>query len=137
VDQDERTLLARERTSLANERNKLANERNRLANERTFLAWVRTGLASVGGGLAIIRFLTFQDRNHQILAQIIGCLLVALGISLFILSFFDYKHSYQKLRIKDGYAGSVASMSAIAFVLTIVSISLLLIAFKLIEELNL
>lgn len=120
---DESTILARERTSLA-------NERTRLANERNYLAWTRTGLASVGGGLAIIRFLTFQNLTHQLAAQIIGCILVGLGIVIFSLSFLDYKHSSEKINVTHGYAGSVWTIWGISFVLITVSIILLLIAFK-------
>lgn len=120
---DERILLARERTELS-------KERSRLANERTFLAWIRTGLASVGGGLAIAHFLTFHDATHQILAEVVGCILVILGIVIFGLSFFDYRSSYQKLHVKGVYAGSVGVISAISFTLIAISLVLLAIVFK-------
>lgn len=120
---DENTLLARERTMMA-------SERTRLANERNYLAWTRTGLASVGGGLAIIRFLNFQNLNHQMTSQAIGCVLVLLGIGIFSLSFLDYKRSSEKLRVVHGYAGSIWSVCIISFVLITVSLILLLIAFK-------
>lgn len=122
-DTEVRNLLARKRTLLA-------TERNRLANERTFLAWTRTGLASVGGGLAIIRFLTFQHLMHQVMSQVIGGVLVLLGIAIFALSFFDYRNSYRKLRVKNGFAGSVWTISVICFVLIAVSAVMLFIAFK-------
>ena len=117
---DERILLAHQRTVLANERNKLANE-------RTFLAWTRTGLAIVGGGVAIIRLLTFENPNHQKVAQLIGAVLIVLGIIMFFLSFIDYSNSYKKLKVKDAYAGSIWSIALIAFILTIISIMLLVI----------
>jgi putative membrane protein len=121
--QDENTLLARERTHLA-------RERNRLANERTFLAWIRTGLASVGGGLAIIRFLTFQHLSHQITAQIVGSILVGLGIAIFFLSLFDYKRTCESLKLESGCASSVRVMSVISFILIGISFALLIIAFR-------
>lgn len=121
VEPDERVLLARERTDLA-------IERNRLANERTFLAWTRTGLAAVGGGIAVIRFLTFQTGAHRITAHFIGCVLVLLGIGLFSLSFFDYKSSYNKLKLQDG-AGSLWSMGTVSVLLIVISIILLFIVF--------
>lgn len=124
-DSDERVHLAKERTLLA-------NERNRLANQRTFLAWVRTGLATVAGGLAIVRYLTFNTESHRIVSQIVGCILVLLGIGIFSVSFFDYKSSYKKLKVKGGYAGSLWMISSIAWVLAAVSIVLLLIVFGLI-----
>src|ERR1700721_145720 len=103
-EKDPRLFLARQRTLLA-------NERNRLANERTFLAWIRTGLAVVGGGVALIRLLSFENPEHQKVAQIIGGVLICLGICMFFLSFLDYLGSYRKLAVKDGYAGSVWSIS--------------------------
>ena len=118
-DTDERILLAKKQTLLA--------------NERTFLSWTRTGLACVGGGLAIIRFLTFQNSSHQLLAQLMGSVLVLLGVSIFTLSLFDYMDSYKKLQIKNGYAGSVWTISTITFILITVSLLLLLIAFKFAE----
>ncbi len=120
---DESTLLARERTSLA-------TERNRLANERTFLAWTRTGLACVGGGLAIMRFLIFQTVTHQMMSQLVGGILVVLGIAIFGLSLFDYRRTYKKLSVHNGFAGSVGAVSAISFVLIAVSLVLLFIAFR-------
>ena len=121
---DESTLLARERTVLA-------TERNRLANERTFLAWTRTGLGSVGGGLAIIRFLVFQNFIHQVMSQMLGGVLVLLGLIIFVLSFFDYKNSCKALKVQSGYAGSIWTIGAISFVLIIVSLVLLWIALRL------
>lgn len=118
-----------EQLFMAKERTSLAIERNRLANERTFLAWIRTGLASVGGGLAVIRFMTFTHLYHEIIAKVIGGVLVVLGIALFILSSLDYRRSFKKLKIKDGHAGSVESITVIAFILGIVSVGLLLITF--------
>lgn len=119
---DERILLARERTELA-------VERNRLANERTFLSWIRTGLASVAGGLAMLRFLTFQNTTNQMMSQAAGGILVLLGVAFFILSFFDYRSSYKKLKFQTGYAGSLWIICAISFTLTVVSVILLIIAF--------
>ncbi len=120
---DETTLLARERTLLA-------NERNRLANERTFLAWLRTGLASVGGGLAVIRLLTFQNITDQAASQIVGCVLVILGVSMFTLAFFDYKKNYQKLTILSKNAITLWTVGIISVVLIIISLILLVILIR-------
>lgn len=116
----ERVLLAKERTSLANERNKLANE-------RTFLAWLRTGLASVGGGVAIIRLLPFQNSKNQFIAEILGSILVILGITIFFMSFLDYRTNF-RITTKHGFASSIWFTSVIMFVLEIISIFLLLVA---------
>lgn len=115
---DENTELAKERTSLA-------NERTRLSNERTFLAWTRTGLASVGGGLAIIRFLTFQNASHEVITRTVGILLVALGILIFCLSSLDYKNISERLKCKNGCAGSTWTVYAISVALITASIVLL------------
>jgi putative membrane protein len=123
---DERILLARERTVLA-------KERNRLANERTFLAWTRTGLAMVGGGFAMVRLLTFQTLTHQILAQVIGGALLGLGVLIFALSFLDYRNSFKKLQLKNGFAGSVWTISAISFVLIVITLGFILIAARVVD----
>ena len=125
-DLDERIVLSKERT-------RLAGERNKLANERTYLAWIRTGLASVGGGFAIIRFLSFENYGHQVLAVTIGCVLVALGIGIFILSYMDYRDSYKKLKVQVNYAGSLWAISTMTFVLILLSLAMLLIAFRVAE----
>jgi putative membrane protein len=125
-DTDERIILAKERT-------RLAGERNKLANERTYLAWTRTGLASVGGGFAIIRFLSFVNYSHQVLAEAIGCVLVALGIAIFILSYLDYRDSYVKLKVQINYAGSLWAIGTMTTILILLSLAMLLIAFRVAE----
>lgn len=121
---DESTKLARERTVLA-------HERSRLANERTFLSWIRTGLASVGGGLAIIRLLSFQSSTHQIISQVVGCVLVILGVAMFTLSFLDYKNHNSRYQAQNGVLLTVGAVGVISFVLVCVSLVLLTILVKL------
>lgn len=118
---DERTQLARERTVLASERNKLAND-------RTFLAWIRTGLGSVGGGVAVMKLLTFYQPLHKTLAEIMGSTLIVLGITIFILSYFDYRKSYRLLKQESKYPGTMVSITLISVVLVVVSFVLLIIA---------
>jgi len=120
-----------ENVQLAKERTFLANERNRLANQRTFLAWTRTGLACVAGGLAIIRFFTFENYTHQITSEIVGFILVFLGIAIFFLSFFEFESNHKKHHIQKAYVGAIWSIRAITFVLIFVSIALLFIALRL------
>jgi putative membrane protein len=117
-----------EQIILAHERTDLASERNRLASIRTFLAWTRTGLASVGGGLAVIRFLLFSNTTHEIVAQIVGCILVFLGILIFLFSFLDYRKNMITFKLKDRYAGSIAFGLIITIILVSISIALLFIA---------
>ncbi|MGZ3633017.1 MAG: YidH family protein [Parachlamydiaceae bacterium] len=119
-----------ETVQLARERTDLARERNRLANERTFLAWIRTGLASVGGGLATIRFLNFQHLSHEIVSQIVGSVLVILGITIFLLSYLDYKKRFNRLELQSGYTNSIHTIGAISLVLIAISCALLIIAFN-------
>lgn len=114
------------------ERTALARERNRLANERTFLSWTRTGLAIVGGGFVMIRLLSFDYLAHQRLAEWVGGLLFALGITIFVLSFLDYRTSHKKLRVKESYAGSVYTISAISFILIGISIGMFLVAIRIV-----
>ena len=118
---DERVLLAKERTALA-------GERNRLSNQRTFLAWTRTGLASVGGGVAIVRLLTFANPSHQMAAQIIGAVLIILGIVIFFLSLMDYRDTYKRLKVKEGYVEITAT--AISITLCLISLALLIISVR-------
>lgn len=115
-----------ERTSLAKERTRLASERNRLANERTFLSWIRTGLAIVGGGIAVMRLLTFEHILHQHMAQVSGMILIILGLSMFVLSAFDYRRSMEELKVFPGLAGSTATILTIVLVLVGVCTTLIL-----------
>lgn len=84
-------------------RDDLAAERTLLAADRTFSAWIRTGLAGVGGGLAVARVLIFKRYEHQVVAHIIGALLVLWGASLFIYAILDYRRTRAKL-IQEGPA---------------------------------
>jgi putative membrane protein len=114
--------------SQQNEQIVLAQERTRLASERTFLSWVRTGLATVGGGVAVLKLLFFVNQTHQVLAKIAGSLLVILGIGMFFLSLLDYGRSYQKLKVKNGFAASMKVITVIILALIIISLLLLYIA---------
>lgn len=122
---DINTELAETRTSLAQERTDLAKDRNRLASERTYLAWLRTGLASVGGGIAVMRFLTFRTVEHQLTAQLMGVLLVLVGICMFILSSVDYLKCFSRFEseFEDGCATRMTA--AIGFTFALISIILI------------
>jgi putative membrane protein len=125
AEHDINTELAEARTSLAQERTYLAKDRTRLASERTYLSWLRTGLASVGGGIAIIRLLSFRSEEHQLTAQMMGVLLVLIGISMFILSSVDYLKCYPRFE-SDPKRGCSTRMTA-AIGLTFALISTILI----------
>jgi putative membrane protein len=78
-------------------REELASERTLLAAERTFSAWIRTGLAALGGGLAVARVLVFKSYEHQVVAHVIGALLVVWGASIFIYAIIDYRRTCTRL----------------------------------------
>lgn len=115
-------LLARERTHLA-------EERSRLSYERTFLSWIRTGLALVGGGVLIVRLLPRENFSNQHIVEIIGFLLILLGLGIFLLATLDYRHSFQKLKVSAGYAGSLTVIYCITLLLAAISVALLFIVF--------
>jgi putative membrane protein len=82
-------------------RDELASERTLLAAERTFSAWIRTGLAGIGGGLAVARVLVFKSYEHQVVAHVIGALLVIWGASVFVYALVDYQRTCVRL-MKEG-----------------------------------
>jgi putative membrane protein len=104
-------------------RTDLAKERNRLAAERTFSAWLRTGLAGVGGGVAIMKFLSFTHETHEILAHIIGQMLVLWGILIFIFALTGYYVTCKRLDEK---------LPSRVFTLGITLIALSLMAFSIV-----
>lgn len=117
-------------TMLAKKRTLMSTERSRLSLERTFLSWIRTGLAGVGGGIAIMRLLTFQHETHWMIAQFVGITLVFWGMSLFVLSYLDYRRSTVLLTGEQRFAGSIWTTSILVGTLIVLSILLLLIIFN-------
>ena len=127
---DDPREAAETQIKMARERTDLAIERNRLANERTFLAWLRTGLASVGGGIAVIRLLTFNNVVHQRTSQLVGSLLVLLGVAIFLFSYADYRNSFKRLKITSISNRYIGVMLIISLMLSVLSILLLYIVFN-------
>jgi putative membrane protein len=84
----------------------LAQERTLLAAERTFSAWLRTALAGMAGGLAIMRLIAFRTELHQLIAQIMGELLIIWGFAIVILASLDYKKVQAKLANAKNYKSS-------------------------------
>lgn len=78
----------------------LAHIRTQLAAERTFSAWIRTALAALAGGLAILRLVVFKSELHQVIAHIIGELLIIWGSLLILLAAVDYKRMSDQLKVK-------------------------------------
>lgn len=88
-------LLASERTNLANKRNVLALKRNLQAAERTYSAWVRTGFSIVSAGVAFAGWL--RETDAVVFSNIVGSLLVLVGIMSFVYAWFGYRDTYKWL----------------------------------------
>lgn len=99
----------------------LASERTLLAAERTFSAWIRTGLAGVGGGLAVPRLLISNSYEHQIVAHVIGALLVLWGASIFIYAIIDYRRTCIRLMQKGPSKNSLRALLLMTGVLLIIA----------------
>lgn len=112
------------------DRDELASERTSLAAARTFSAWIRTGLAGVGGGLAVARALIFKSREHQIVAQVIGALLVTWGAGIFLYAILDYRRTCAKLRQEGPPQNSLRALWLMTAVLLIVAALVLWIALQ-------
>lgn len=126
-----RRLKVKLQTISSDERTRLAHERNLLANDRTFLAWIRTGLAGVGGGVVIIRYLTFHNPTHQMLAELVGLIFVLWSVAIFILALIGYRRSHKNLQLKStAFIGSAYIIDLLVLTLVIISIILLAITFK-------
>ncbi len=99
----------------------LASERTLLAAERTFSAWIRTGLAAIGGGLAVARALVFNSYAHQVLAHVIGGLLVILGTSIFVYAIVSYHRACARLTQEGPSRTSLRAMILMTAVLLIIA----------------
>ncbi len=102
-------------------RDELASERTLLAAHRTFSAWIRTGLAGVGGGLAVTRVLIFKSYEHQVVAHVIGALLVIWGASIFVYAIIDYRRTCARLRQEGPSKKSLRAFLLMTAVLLIVA----------------
>ena len=99
-----------------------SNEKSRehLANERTFLAWIRTSIALMGFGFVIVKFALFLKQLSIMLQErplpsakgysaSIGVIMVALGIVLAILAFWQYKKVQKQLNSESFVPSSILS----------------------------
>lgn len=101
--------------TLLKEKNSFEKSREHLANERTFLAWVRTSIALMGFGFVIVKFTLFlkeisllletKDVSPKEYSAIVGVIMVALGVILVVLAFFQYK-KYEKQLNSNSYVSS-------------------------------
>lgn len=102
-------------------REELASERTLLAAERTFSAWIRTGLAALGGGLAVARVLVFNSQVHQMLAHVIGMLLVIWGAGVFIYAIIRYHRACARLSQEGLSRNSLGVMILMTVMLLIIA----------------
>lgn len=99
----------------------LASKRTFLAAERTFSAWIRTGLAGVGGGLAVADLLILENSEHQVMATVIGALLIVWGASVFIYAISDYRRTCARLMQEGSSKNSLITFMLMSMVLLIVT----------------
>lgn len=77
-------------------RDRLAENRTALANERTFLAYVRTALTLFVAGVTFIRFFGYA------LTEIIGWILIPLGIFTMIKGIISFKRMRRRIKEEEG-----------------------------------
>lgn len=96
--------------------NSNSKSREHQANERTFLAWVRTGIALMGFGFVIVKFALFLKQISIMLegeavaptrgySAVVGVVMVALGIVMTLLAFWQYRRVGKQLE-SDTYVPS-------------------------------
>jgi inner membrane protein YidH len=88
-----------------------------LANEQTYLAWLRTGLEVMAFGFVAIKFSLFAS-------QVMGIVLVGVGILMTLLAYFRYQKTVKQLR-KGQYEYSSVLLTVTATAILIVSAILL------------
>jgi putative membrane protein len=108
--------------SLGNEA--LASERTLLAAERTLSAWIRTGLAALGGGLAVSRALVFNTQAHQVMAHVIGGLLVIWGAGIFVYAIIGYHRTCVRLSREGLSRTSLGTMVLMTAMLLTIAVPL-------------
>ncbi|MBN2698231.1 MAG: DUF202 domain-containing protein [Bacteroidales bacterium] len=91
------------------EKNRVGKTREYLANERTFLAWIRTGIALMGFGFIIVKFTLFLREISLMLepegtssaeySELVGVIMVALGVIIAVLAFIQYNNHCRNLDI--------------------------------------
>lgn len=108
----------------------LSMARTLLSAERSFSAWIRTGLAALGVGLAVARALIFKNYTHQVIANVVGALLIILAAIMFSYGLI----SYHRIRIRLSQAGflrrSLSAMILMTVILLIITVLVLLITIK-------
>ena len=120
----ERSALARERSELAMDRTEWAQHRTILASDRTFSAWLRTGLSSMGVGIGIVELLRGDGAGG--ITLIIGVILILLGATASVLSFWRYIQVCEVLEERGAYVTPTWVAASMAGALVVVAALLLL-----------
>jgi len=102
-------------------REELASLRTILAAERTFSAWIRTGLAALAGGLAVGRALVFRRYTPQVVARVIGGLLVIWGAGIFLFAIISYHRTCVRLSQEGVGKNSLVAMISMTAMLFIIA----------------
>jgi uncharacterized membrane protein YidH (DUF202 family) len=72
-------------------------------------------------GLAVARVLIFRSFEHQVVAHVIGALLVMWGASIFIYAIIDYLRTCAKLKQEGPSKNSLRALLLMTAVLLIVA----------------
>ncbi len=108
----------------------LAKERILLDAQRTVSAWIRTGLAGIGGGFAIFKLISFKVLWHEIVASIIGQVLIIWGALICIFAFYDYHKLIRRLKARDMLPAIPYQVFFICLIACCCGLFLFLITFK-------
>ena len=76
-------------------RDRLAENRTTLANERTLLSYIRTALTLFAVGVTFFRFFEYP------LIELIGLVLIPLGIFTFIRGLISYRKTLQVMKEEE------------------------------------
>jgi uncharacterized membrane protein YidH (DUF202 family) len=79
------------------------------------------GLAALGGGLAVARALVFKNQVHQVLAHVIGGLLVVWGAGIFVYAIIQYHRTRARLSQEGLSRNSLGVMILMTAMLLIIA----------------
>ncbi len=109
------------------EKNTIERSREHFANERTFLAWIRTSIALMGFGFIIVKFAVFLRQISVMLetkqvssngyGDVVGVIMVALGVIIAVFAFFQYKKNERQISSNVYYSASLLSLLLLLVIL--------------------
>ena len=105
-------------------KDELAKERTRGAFDRTMMAWVRTALALIGFGIGIFEFASKTEGETIFLrSEIVGILLIVLGVITMFLSIQENKANHQSLSNPDFiYVQKISLAVKVGYALIVIGI---------------